>query len=91
MTIKELQSVTSGNGEESGGSDEEADKEPVVSRFVEEVSSLKYFWSYTVDDASVSAHEDHEIELLFIQLWKETAPLLSLHLTNRADIIPWLF
>jgi hypothetical protein len=52
---------------------------------------LKYFWSYTVDDASVSAHEDHEIELLFIQLWKETAPLLSLHLTNRADIIPWLF
>jgi hypothetical protein len=43
MTIKELQSVTSGNGEESGGSDEEADKEPVVSRFVEEVSSLKYF------------------------------------------------
>jgi hypothetical protein len=38
MTIKELcQSVTSGNGEESGGCGEEADKEPLVSTFVEAV------------------------------------------------------
>jgi len=41
MTIKELcQSVNSGN-EESGGSGEEADKEPLVSAFVEAVSSFE--------------------------------------------------
>jgi len=33
--------VTSGNGEESGGSGEEADKEPLVSAFVEGVSSFE--------------------------------------------------
>lgn len=66
--------MTSGNREESGGSDEEADKEPVVSTFVEAVSSLKYFGSYKVDDASVSAHEDHEIELLFNQHLERDSP-----------------
>jgi hypothetical protein len=33
--------VTSGNGEESGGSGEEADKEPLISTLVEEVSSFE--------------------------------------------------
>jgi hypothetical protein len=33
--------VTSRNGEESGGSDEEADKELLVSTFVEVVSSFE--------------------------------------------------
>jgi len=38
MTIKELcQSATSGNVEESDGSGEEADKEPLVSTFVEAI------------------------------------------------------
>lgn len=42
MTIKELcHSVTSGNGEESGGSGEKADKEPLVSTVVEVVSSFE--------------------------------------------------
>jgi hypothetical protein len=42
MTIKEpCQSVTSVNGEESGGSGEEADKEPLVSTFVEAERSFE--------------------------------------------------
>jgi hypothetical protein len=39
--------VTSGNGEESDGSDEEADEEPPASTFGEAVSSLEILFAPT--------------------------------------------